>query len=95
MDKNMQVRLDNYFELFQEINQRVNDEKIALSLLQEAAKDRRTEEIREERDNKNGEQATPKQLQYLKSLGIKAQPGLTKKEASMLIDEELGKNNDE
>jgi hypothetical protein len=44
------------------------------------------EQIREEREGMNGEPATMKQLQYLKTLGMQVSPGLTKRQASRLID---------
>ena len=92
MDKNTQARVDKYLELLEELKQRAGDDKTALALLQELSKDRRMDEIREEREAKNGEPATARQLKFLKSLGVKAPSGITKKEASLLIDEELGRN---
>jgi len=93
MNQNIQAKLDNYLELFQELKQKTGgDDGTALRLLQELAKDRRTEEIREERENKNSEPATDKQKKFMKKLGIDFPGTVTKQEASMLIDEELGKN---
>ena len=92
MDQNMQAKLDKYMDLFEELKQKTNDERTALTLLQEVSKDRRMEEIREEREVKNSEPATTKQLKFMKKLGIDVPPGITKREASMLIDEELGRN---
>lgn len=37
-------------------------------------------------NSKNGLLATPKQLEFLKKLGVQARSGLTKKEASDLIE---------
>jgi len=92
MNQNIQAKLDKYLDLFEELKQKTGDEKTALSLLQEVSKDRRMEEIREERENKNSEPATTRQLMFMKKLGIEVPPGVTKKEASISIDEELGRN---
>jgi hypothetical protein len=92
MNQNIQAKLDKYLDLFEELKQKTNDERTALTLLQEVSKDRRMEEIREEREVKNSEPATTKQLNFMKKLGIDVLPGITKREASMLIDEELGRN---
>jgi len=93
MNPNIQGKLEKYLELFQEIRGKVDDERTALTLLQEVSKDRRMEQIREEREMKNGEPATTRQLQFMKKLGIEIPPGVTKKQASMLIDEETGTDN--
>ena len=69
-----------------EIKAKVSDEASAVRILGEVAKDVRMEQMREEREVMNGEPATIKQLQYLKSLGVQIAPGLTKKQASRLID---------
>ena len=93
MNPNIQGKLEKYLELFQEIRGKVDDERTALTLLQEVSKDRRMEQIKEEREMKNGEPATTRQLQFMKKLGIEIPPGVTKKQASMLIDEETGTDN--
>jgi hypothetical protein len=98
MKFDMQSKLDEYMRLLEQIKQKTSDERTAVSLLQEISKDRRSAEIREERENKNdsdeadSEPATEKQKQFMKKLGIKFPAAVTKQEASMLLDEELGKN---
>lgn len=92
MDQSIQGKLDKYLDLFEEVKKKTKDERVALTLLQEVSKDRRMEEIREEKEAKNSEPATTKQLNFMRKLGIEAPPGVTKREASMLIDEELGRN---
>ena len=94
MNTNIENKLEGYFELFEEIKGRVKDDILARAILCEVSKDRRMEQIREEREIKNGEQATARQLQFMKKLGIEIQPGITKQQASSLIDEELGTNSD-
>ena len=96
MKFDMQSKLDEYMKLLEQIKQKTGDERTAVSLLQEVSKDRRTAEIRAERAATDGETnsvpATEKQKGFMKKLGIKFPETVTKQEASMLIDEELGKN---
>jgi len=97
MKFDMQSKLDEYLKLLEQIKQKTGDERTAVSLLQEVSKDRRTAEIRAERGATDGEAresepATEKQKGFMKKLGIKFPETVTKQEASMLIDEELGKN---
>jgi hypothetical protein len=91
MDAKMKNRLDAYLELLEEISEKT-DEKTAVALLQEISKDRRMEKIREEQGFKNGDQpATDKQKKFMTKLGIEFTDDITKKQASFLIDGELGK----
>ena len=97
MKFDMQSKLDEYLRLLEQIKQKTGDERTAVSLLQEVSKDRRSAEIREERETKNSdtnnsEPATEKQKQFMKKLGIKFPATVTKQEASMMIDEERGRN---
>jgi len=90
MKLDMIGKAEKYLEAFEEIKNRTNgDEILARTVLQEAAKDRRMDEMREERRERNGEAATTKQLEYLKRLGVDYPPGITKKQASVLIDNAL------
>jgi hypothetical protein len=97
MKFDVQSKLDEYLRLLEQIKQKTTDEKTAVSLLQEVSKDRRVAEMHEERETKNSgsqnsEPATPKQKQFMKKLGIDFPATVTKQEASVLIDEELGRN---
>ncbi len=56
---------------------------VAIAILQERGKDRRQAVISKGRNNTP---ATERQLQYLKRLGVEAPKGLTKTDASTLID---------
>ena len=56
------------------------------------SKDRRSAEIHKEREIRSDEPATEKQKQFMKKLNIPVPSNLTKREASMLLDEQLGKN---
>ncbi len=92
MDKNIQTKVDGYLDIFQDIRRKTSDDKIALALLQEVSKDRRSDEIKQEKELRNNQPATEKQRKFMDSLGIKYPKSVTKQEASVLIDEELGKN---
>ena len=92
MEFNVQSKMDEYLELLEQIKQKTTDERTAVSVLQEISKDRRSVEIREERQAKNAEPATDKQKQFMKKLNIQFPENVTKHEASVLIDDELGKN---
>jgi hypothetical protein len=94
MEQILQSKLNSYLELYSQIRQKTGDDKVALSLLQELSKDRRMEEIRQEKETRNGEPATEKQKKFMKKLGINFPRNVTKREAFVLIDEELGKNNE-
>ena len=78
--------LDSYINLYEEIKSKVQDEQLAATILKEIAKDKRMMEIAA-KNNGNNNKATDKQIGYLKRLGVKIEPGLTKQRASELIDE--------
>ena len=92
MNSDTQQRLDGYLSLFNTISEKTDSDAVAIAVLQEMSKDRRSTEIQEEREAKNNKPATEKQKQFMKKLNIPVPANLTKREASMLIDEELGKN---
>lgn len=93
----LQERAKEYLKAFDSIKEWTCDERSAMAILQEVTKDIRMAQIREERANgvsfdNNGEApATERQRNFLKKLGVNAPKKLTKKEASALIDEELGR----
>lgn len=60
--------------------------EVAGLILQELGKDRRAEMLKA-RLNGNEQKPTVKQLRYLERLGIDVPEGITKREASRLIDE--------
>jgi len=97
MKKNeIQKSIDMYVELLEDVKKRVGDERSALAIVQEVNKDRRMAQIREEREHgfvaeMETEPATVRQVKFLEKLGVDIPKGLTKQEASSLIDEELGK----
>ena len=94
MKASIEAKLEHYLGLLNEIKGKVGDELFALRILGEIAKDERMEQIREERNNK-AEPATTRQLQFMRKLGVEIEPGVTKTEASRLIDEELGNSGED
>ena len=105
MERTSQSELERYLKLLDSIKARVEDERTAVVILQELNKDRRMASIREERQNGNGhssanseqedQPATEKQLAYLRKLGASPSEGLTKHQASKLIDEALEKESEQ
>ena len=89
--RTIEERATAYFKVFEQLRQRVADDRLAGVILQEIAKDLRMDRIEQGR-NSNGKDApaTTKQIAYLKSLGVKAQAGISKREASQLIDQHNG-----
>jgi len=80
------MEFEGYMNAYNDIVSKVGDREIALAILSEVAKDRRTTEI----NGKNGvEKATQSQIEYLKDLGCEVTPGLTRVEASRLIDKAI------
>ena len=94
MDNITEIKLGEYLDLLDKLRTRTKDEISAVALLREIAKDRRTEEIRKERQRFNGEPATDRQKEKLKKLGVKYSGNLTKQGASRLIDEAMAEFED-
>jgi len=91
----MQIEKGNmqgYIDLYVELQNKLGDEHIAMLILEQVAKDARMNAIAA-RDNSNGESngeshpATEKQIGFLKRLGVSVPVGLSKREASRMIDE--------
>lgn len=89
MESKEMDRLESYIELYDEIREKSESDSAAVAILQEIGKDRRSNQIREEKASVNHELATEKQKRFMKRLGIRFPAGVTKKEASVLLDEEL------
>ena len=92
MDTQTRKGLDSYVELFAVISEKTDSDAAAIAILQEMSKDRRAEQIRGERAAQKDDAATPKQKRFMQKLGIDYPEDVSRKEASVLIDEELGKN---
>ena len=92
MDESTKEKVADYLEVFNEIKKKTDDSTVAIALLSEICKDRRMQEIKEQKEANNNEPATSKQKRFMDDLGIKYPKTVSKKEASMLIEEEIGKN---
>jgi hypothetical protein len=92
MDESTKEKVADYLEVFNEIKEKTDESTVAIALLSEICKDRRMQEIKEQKEANNNEPATSKQKRFMDDLGIKYPKTVTKKEASMLIEEEIGKN---
>jgi hypothetical protein len=86
-------KLKRYLELYSEISKTIESEAVALAILTEISKDRRAEQMRKDRDIKNGDAVTFKQKRCMQNLGIDFPENITRKEASVLIQEELERLN--
>lgn len=93
MDDKGNKKIDEYLELFQKLKQETGSESVALALTQEIAKDDRTNQIQEQINLKNNEPATFKQRKLMDNLGIQYPKNISKREASTLIGEQRGRNN--
>lgn len=90
------MEANGYVELFENVKSRVGSDDVALAIVEQVGKDARVERMNVGNGNSHvsradsgviGDQpATEKQLGYLKKLGVEFGEGLTKKQASNLID---------
>ena len=101
MEQEMQSRFALYIEAFNEARELAYDGQVAAGIVEQLRKDNRAAQIHAERHrtavaqnayslDADGERlATPKQLGYLKRLGVKVKGSLTREAASALIDDAL------
>ena len=87
MDENTNERLDDYLELFNKIFDKTRDDKVSIAILVEIAKDKRMDQIRQDKEKNGNLPATEKQLLFLEKLGAVIPEELTKREASKLIEQ--------
>lgn len=86
------MEASGYVQLFEEVKTRVGSDDVALGIVEQVGKDARVEKMHSaDRVNGNGVNngempATKKQLGFLKKLGVEVTPGLSKRQASELID---------
>lgn len=83
-------KISSYVELFTLLRSSVNDEQVAALILEQIAKDARTQLLIQRNGNHKSESdvpATEKQLGYLKSLGADVPAGMTKQQASKMIEQ--------
>ena len=84
---------EKYLELYAEILKKIDNESVAVTLLTEISKDRRAEQARNERQTKNNDTVTFRQKKCMQNLGIDIPENITRKEASVLIQEEIERLN--
>ena len=79
--------INRYVELYDAIQEKTPSDEVAIAILQEIGKDKRSKIIA----GVGGDgPATEKQKSYLKDLGIEFEDSITKKDASEMIEQ--GKN---
>ena len=76
--------ISQYIELYDAIQEKTNSDEVAIAILQEIGKDKRSNLFEEA---SNDELATEKQKNYLKDLGVEFDDSITKKEASDMIEQ--------
>jgi len=76
---------------FRAVMDEVHDKEVAVVILDQLGKDRRVAAMEKRNgfgsNSSSDESATEKQLQYMEKLGLDVQPGISKREASALIDQ--------
>ena len=96
METATQARIDDYLEVYERANSVVKSAEITSAIIEQIGKDTRCEWLMNGRSNGNGrpnghgngdQAATEKQLGFLKKLKVEVPAGLSKGEASRLIDE--------
>ncbi len=92
----MNERLEEYLGLFETVKARVGDEQVACEIVNQVGKDSRCEKLQGSQRSFGGSSgdgnetpATNKQIGYLKRLGVMVPEGVTKYQASELIDQAM------
>ena len=89
----MQNKLSEYIRLFEKVRAKVNDDNLAMQIVEQVGKDMRVEQMRSgrtpERASSENAPATERQLGLLRRLGVPVSTyaHLSKARASELIDE--------
>jgi len=100
MELDFESKLEAYSDAYSKIREQLGGDSVgAAALIEQLSKDARLQQILAERksngvssvDNGDSQSATPKQISYLKSLGVKVPNGITKKDASDMLDKMTGK----
>ncbi len=89
----MKKKVEEYLSILQELEGKVSDSSTAIAVLQEIAKDRRSEQINGQKSN--GSRATLKQKTLLDKLNVVYDEEISKAEASRLLDQALQKDQKE
>ena len=79
--------IETYVRLLERIGEKVDSSSEAIAILEQIGKDRRTKFIQHGMNQESDAPATDKQLKYLERLGVEFSDGITKQEASALIEE--------
>ena len=87
--------IEYYVQLYVSVREQVSSDEVALGVFAEVCKGLRMQVIQAERSGANGSQATEKQMNFLKKLGVTTWVGLTKQDATRLIDEALEKRDED
>lgn len=101
MEKEIEEKIELYSKIYEEIWKRIsnieNAKELSLKILEEIAKDLRSERIDKKKgSNKENNQATKKQRGALKRFGLKNIPeNFSKKEASDILNRLIGLSKDE
>lgn len=86
MEEYIQKKLNSYVQLFDDIKDAVGDDGVAKAVFGEVAKDVRIMKMQQERQAREDSPASPAQVKYLRNLGAVIPEGLTRIQASQLID---------
>ena len=90
MENEIGRRVTHYLEIFEQVRNKVGDEQIAVALVEQVGKDCRVERMHGPGQSTRGngdQEATAKQLAFLRRLRVAVPSELTKIQASALIDE--------
>ncbi len=86
MKTEMKKSISQYIELYDAIQESTPSEEVAVAILHEIGKDKRSKILNGSKDD---ESATEKQKNYLKDLGVEFDDSITRKEASDKIAEKM------
>ena len=87
MEFDIQDRVDEYIDMLDRIRPKVDSEEVAVAVLHEICKDRRSEAMRREDRKPRENGATEKQKRLMRELKIRYPGDVSKIEASKLIDQ--------
>ena len=82
-----QTCIDFYINLLEKIKERTGNNADSLAILAEIRKDQRSQQMQQKKIINSNMPATENQMGYLKRLGAEIPEGLTRQEASRLIDD--------
>ena len=99
MDTATKARIEDYLQVYERVNSVVKHAEVAAAIIEQVGKDTRCESLMNGRSNGNGnglsngngeQPATEKQIDFLKRLKVEVRAGVSKRDASRLIDEAQG-----